>query len=98
MADSRPLMTGYQFDPSLTKEQQTAIAMPPGHDYCVMRPMVANCPDGDPGWEEVACQRCGKPCWKRPDLEPAEYPPNVHPVCTDCALRVAAGQPLRLAK
>lgn len=87
-------MTGFEFCPEATEQQKMATVFPPGQHYCVMRPLVENIPEGDAGWVDVTCDRCGRPCWKRPHLEPTEYPTHVHPVCTNCALAVGAGAPL----
>lgn len=54
----------------------------------LMMPMVANVPNGRPGWKVVKCPECGAACWHRPEQEETK----VAAICTMCALKHGTGR------
>ena len=65
---------------------------PPGETFAIARPLVRNVPEGKPGWEVVACDRCDERCWKRVGIEPDPPPAGTFFCCTACALRAGAAR------
>lgn len=64
------------------------------HYACM--PLVANVPAGREGWQRTTCPECAAPCWKAEarleQLRQALPQTELILLCTQCALRKAAGQ------
>ncbi|MCM1219476.1 MAG: alanine racemase [Lachnospiraceae bacterium] len=54
-------------------------------------PLKQNVPKGKHNWELTSCPRCGRECWRQPQIVCAEAQGAVA-VCTECALREGAQQ------
>jgi hypothetical protein len=60
-------------------------------DLTVCRPLVANVPHPDVGWERSVCPYCGEACWITP-MEPRPLPVGVTAACTLCTIQRGADQ------
>jgi hypothetical protein len=54
----------------------------------ICMPLVKNIPVAkDPGWKKIECPKCGKECWRRPEMDIVEKCFPLKAVCTECAIR-----------
>lgn len=53
----------------------------------VCMPLFINAPQGHKDWTLTTCPKCGKKCWKAPDVDFLMEHQGVTAMCTYCALK-----------